>query len=416
MGFFDELEEEHKKDGMFTETDVGVSYPIGFPIIDQQLGFRQEIKLPDGSITTQTRLGVPAGTVTMMVGPSSSGKSTGCCQMAYNLIAPYGEDSTMLIFDAEEAWEPQRVMDINGIDRYEYKQRFRLINDLELMTFENTLATIYDICMKKESDKERYTYNTGFKNIHGEDIIYYLPTSILIDSLMKIVPKEVNDEINQMDAATIAMRIAIRRGNWLSKLVGLARKYNINIFLVNHLGSDIPMPGASKGKQLTFIPTGKNVPGGEKVLYYTTSLLVNIPVNSKDGIKTEEESGYNGLPIRLTVAKSRSGPGGKSALIEFVQESGFDLRLTLMNFAKENGLIAGRNPSSYFIDNPDVKFDTRQFVKEITENPEILKALYKACKPLLNDLVRDAIDEDDPIHGRNAKKSARALYLEMMED
>ena len=151
-------------------------------------------------------------------------------------------------------------------------------------------------------------------------------------------------------------------------------------------------------------------------MYYTTSLLVNIPINSKDGIKTEDESGYNGLPIRLTVSKSRSGPGGKSALIEFVQESGFDLRLTLMNFAKENGLIAGRNPSCYFIDNPDVKFDTRQFVKEITENPDILKALYKACKPLLNDLIRDAIDEDDPIHGRKAKKTARDLYNEMMSD
>ena len=144
--------------------------------------------------------------------------------------------------------------------------------------------------------------------------------------------------------------------------------------------------------------------------------MVNIPINAKDGIKTEEDSGYNGLPIRLTVSKSRTGPGGKSALIEFVQESGFDLRLTLMNFAKENGLIGGRNPSSYFIDNPDIKFDTRQFVREITENPEILRALYKSCKPLLNDLVRDAIDEDDPIHGRNAKKSSRDLYFDMMKD
>lgn len=113
MGFFDELEEEHKKDGMFTESDVGVSYSIGFPIIDQQLGFRQKIELPDGSTITQTRIGVPAGTITMNVGPSSSGKSTGCCQMAYNVIAPFGEDSTLVIFDAEEAWEPQRIMDID---------------------------------------------------------------------------------------------------------------------------------------------------------------------------------------------------------------------------------------------------------------------------------------------------------------
>ena len=35
------LEAEHEKDGLFTEIDTGVSYPMGFPILDQQLGFNQ---------------------------------------------------------------------------------------------------------------------------------------------------------------------------------------------------------------------------------------------------------------------------------------------------------------------------------------------------------------------------------------
>jgi hypothetical protein len=282
------------------------------------------------------------------------------------------------------------------------------------MTFEATLKIITALCEKKASNKKQYTYNTGVKDVHGNDIIHYVPTAIIFDSQMRIVPDSV--DMTEMSSLTEGGRNAIHRGNWYRNCLSLAGKYNLNIIVVNHLGTDLNMsgPGAPKGKQLTFIPTGKNVPGGDKCVYYTSSMILWQPVNSKDGIKHEEEEGYNGLPVKATVCKSRSGPGGYTATLEFIQEAGFDPRLTLLNFAKERGLIQGRNPKCYFANNPSVTFDTRCFIKELCDNPEIVKTLFKLCKPELRTLVRHPASENDFLRGSRTKVDTRAMMRELL--
>lgn len=412
MSLVAELEVEHQKDGLFSEADVGVSYPLGFPILDEQLGFIQEITLQDGTKHTQIRRGVPAGSITIFAGPSSSGKTAAAIQAGYNIIEPYGEDANMIIFDAENSTEPQRVMDLCGISQYEYGERVRLYNNPEQNTFENSLKIISTICEKKESDKKRYRYNTGFKNMKGEDIEYYIPTVVVIDSLMKMLPEDSLKDIDEVPGLTIHGRTTIKRNLWLGSIVTLARKYNINILIINHLGNDFGMtqPGqAPKGKSLTYMPTGKNMPGGEKVVYYMSTCILFVPVNAKDGIKTEEENGYNGNPVKVSIAKSRSGPGGKTAIMEFIQEAGYDQRLTLLNFAKGENLIGGRNPKCYFNSHPDVTFDTRIFIDEMYHNPEIVKTLFAECKDRLKGLLRQPADPDDFIRGTNSKRMAREL-------
>ena len=417
MALLVDLATEHVKDGLFDEDDVGVSYPLGFPILDEQLGFIQEIEMPDGSIYTQYRRGVPAGSITIFAGPSSSGKSAAAIQAGYNIIEPFGEDAALLIVDAERSLEPQRVMDLTGIDKYEMRERVRILNKPEQNSFEGSLRIINDICKKKESDKKRYMYDTGFKNIYGENITYYIPTVVVVDSLMKLVPEELNEELDQIQSLTVHGRNTIKRNWWLSNIVTLGRKYNINFIIVNHLGDDFGMgqPGQSKGKKLTFMPTGKNMPGGDKVVYYMSSCVLFVPINNKDGIKTEEENGYNGLPVKVSICKSRSGPGGKTAIMEFIQEAGYDPRLTLLNFAKSENLIGGKNPSSYFISHPDVKFDTRKFLDELRDKPEVLQTLFEECKPRLHALLRKPADPDDFIRGSNAKKNTRALMKSLYD-
>ena len=62
-----ELQAENAKSGLFDDFDTGVSYPMGFPILDQQLGFIQEIQLENGEVITQNRLGLTGGTINMLV-------------------------------------------------------------------------------------------------------------------------------------------------------------------------------------------------------------------------------------------------------------------------------------------------------------------------------------------------------------
>lgn len=413
MAFLDELEQEYAKSGLFESNDIGFSYPLGFPVLDQQLGFVQHIVMPDGTTHEQVRLGVPAGKFTQFIGPSSSGKTAAAIQAAWNIVEPYGEDACVLHFDAEDATEPQRILDLTGISVDTFTTRYKLYNDPDKMTFETILEIIAKLCEKKESDKSRFTYNTGVKDIHGNDIIHYLPTAVIIDSQMRIVPKDLN--LEEIGGLTEASRVAIQRGKWYRNCLSLAGRYNINFIVINHLGNEMNMPGsAPKGKQLTFIPTGKNVPGGDKVVFYTSSFILWQPINSKDGIKTETTEGYNGLPVRATVCKSRTGPGGYSATLEFIQEAGFDPRLTLLNFAKERGLIQGRNPKCYFVNDSSVTFDTRCFIKELAEKPEIVKTLFNLCKPELRKLLRQPADENDFLRGAKTKVTTREMMRELL--
>lgn len=413
MAILHELEEEFAKSGLFDSDDIGFSYPLGFPILDQQLGFAQNIKMEDGSIYEQIRLGVPAGTITQFIGPSSSGKTAAAIQAAWNIVEPYGEDAVVLHFDAEIATEPQRILDLTGIDTDTYSNRYKLFRDPDKMTFEATLEIIDQYCKKLESDRSHYMYNTGTKDIYGNDIMHFVPTAVVIDSQAKIVPKTL--ETSTIDGATEASRTASKRGIWYRNLLSYAMKYNLNVIVVNHLGNDLDMAGKGpKPKQLTFIPNGKNVPGGEKVVYYTSSFILFQPINAKDGIKHEETEGYNGLPVRASVCKSRSGAGGHTATLEFVQEAGFDPRLTLLNFAREKGMIGGRNPKSYFTDMPEVTFDTRCFLKELADKPEIVQTLFKVCKPELRALIRKPADANDFLRGANTKVNTRQMMRDLL--
>ena len=410
--FLEELEAENAKSGIFTEYDTNTSYPTGFPGLDQNLGFVQQIKMKDGTLHNQYRLGLGGGTINMFVGPSSSGKTAAAIQMANTITEPFGIDSGVVLLDAENSTEPQRILDLTGISVEEYNERWIRLDDPEKMTFTETLQIIKKIAEKKESDKARYTYDTGFYTIDGEPVNYYKPTVVIVDALMKIAADDT--EFDEIQGLTSAARDAIFRGKWMRNLLAYTRKYNIIILIINHLGDDIQLqPGKGGAKQLTFIPTGKNIPGGSKVIYYSSSIVAFFPINSKDQIKTEEANGYNGVTVRALVCKSRSGPGGDECHLEFIQESGFDIILTLMKLAQGNDLILGRNPSCYFAESPDVKFDTRIFVKELRDRPELVQSLYSACRPILVGMVRksSAMNEETNM----AKKLSRQFMRDLLK-
>lgn len=410
MGLLSELREENKKSGLFDSHDLGFSYRLGVPVLDQNLGSKQRIKTDTGEIIEQVQLGVPAGTITIFAGPPSSGKTTQAIQSAWNIVSQFGEDATVEHYDKERSMTLQRVKALTGATNMELNEQYHL--DTEDMTFEGILERMSLIGIKKQSDPDRFKYNTGFKDIFGHDIIHYVPTVVIVDSLMGITSRD--EKIDELDGSTDAMRRAQKRGNWLRDCTELCGRYNINMFIINHIHDQVTMPGKSGAKQLVYMPSGKVMPGGEKVLYYITSLIVMIPRTAKDTIKTAEDNGYYGSPINALVSKSRSSRGGTVATLELVQDSGFDPKLTLKNFAKSRDLIQGRNPKCYFKGYEDVKFDDRIFVTEMENNPELIRTLFKVCKPELDSLIPDAIDDDDTdiLRSPSAKINDRNLMKE----
>lgn len=408
MGFLSELEEEYRKKGMFNSDECPISYPIGFPILDENLGGIYRRKLPDGTYYEMVRVGVPAGTITQFGGDSSTGKTTAAIQAAWNIIEPF-EDAVVIHFDEERATDYERVVAVTGADPEDVANRYEIVKPPN--TFSSIQKYLNAVCEKKEANKDKMMYHTGVYDMRGKEIIHYIPTVFIIDSMMTITSD--NEDTTEISGLTSAGRETIYRNKLLRNMLKVIGKYNINVFFINHTGNDMDLgkPGGGS-KQLTFIETGKKLPGGDKSIAWSTSIIIFKPVNSKDQIKHEDEEGYNGVPIRAMVVKSRSSSGGWIAQQEFVQEYGFDPRLTLMNFAKEKGLISGRNPGCYFTCNPDVKFDTRRFVEEMDRDPRIVDMLAEQCEPELRKLIRvyDLTGEDttgNSISSMNQKKGFR---------
>lgn len=410
-----ELEEENKKTGLFDDRlSIALSYPIGMPILDQQLGAIYRFREEDGSITEQKQIGLQAGTFTMIVGPSSSGKSTMAEQIGYNIVEPFGEDAIVIHVDAEKAAIKERVRTILGLSEQEFSERYKFT---DIDTWEKILRQIITISEKKQSDPNRYMYDTGLLDFKtGKMIRHYIPTVVIIDSLMAVTSE--HEDVDDISGLTAGGREAIYRGKFYRNAVRYTTRYNINVIVVNHYDDEMPSIGMAqaKSKELPFIPTGKQIPGGKKSKYYTNAIILCQPIAAKDGIKTAKENGYNGLPVKTLVIKSRTSIGGTVALQEFVQEAGFDPNLTLMNLAKDCGVISGRNPSCYFTCNPEVKFDTRKFVEEMGENPEIIRTLYREMRPILDNMIPiiDTTSEDNVLNGEKSKKENRHMMRELL--
>lgn len=410
--FLADLRQKNEKSGLFTSNEISISYAMGFPFLDHMLGAVYIRKGPDGTLVKDVHVGIPAGTFTIFCGQTSSGKTTAAIQAACNIVEPFGDLGSVIHRDGEKSTSYARVQVLSGWDREKINACYSI--ERENNTWENVMKEIVEIANEKESRRDELIYNTGQYDIWGNEYTYFVPTVMIIDSMMKFMSeKEAGDMIQGL---TSGGRSAIYNGMFFRNALEYMYKYNINVFVINHIDDAMPdMRGMQKPKQMTFMPNGKYMSGGHKAKLLTSSIIYFKPLTTKDDIKTEEVNGWNGVPTEAHVLKSRTSKGGFKVLMEFVQESGFDPRLTLMHFAKEKNLIMGRNPSSYFAEMPDVKFDTRQMMKELAAKPELSKALFMACRdPLYNMIpIVDTSNDEDAIRGASQKLQTKQLMRDM---
>lgn len=407
-----DLKARNEKSGLFTSNEISISYAMGFPLLDHMLGAVYIRRGADGNVIRDVHIGVPAGTFTIFCGQTTSGKTTAAIQAAANIVEPFGDLGFVIHRDGEKSTSYDRVQVLTGWDKDKISECYNI--ERENNTWENVMAEIIAIAEMKEARRSEMMYNTGQFDIWGNEYQYFVPTVVIVDSLMKFMSeKEAKDMIQGL---TSGGRSAIYNGTFFRNALEYMYKYNINVFVINHIDDAMPdMRGMQKPKQMTFMPNGKYMSGGHKAKLLTSSIIYFKPLTTKEDIMTEEESGRNGVLTEAHVLKSRTSKGGFKVLMEFIQESGFDSRLTLMHFAKSKGLIMGRNPSSYFADLPDVKFDTRQMVNELATKPDLTRALFAACKdPLYNMIpVVDTSNAEDAIRGAAQKLQTKQLMRDM---
>ena len=162
--------------------------------------------------------------------------------------------------------------------------------------------------------------------------------------------------------------------------------------------------------QLLGMKMDESMPGGNAPIYYAHNVLKFVT----NGKFTKEEHGFDGFRVRCEFLKSRTNKSIQSTVMIYNQETGFDTIQTQYEFANVNGLVEGRNPYRYFINNKDIKFDSRKFKESFLEKVELRTSMFDNILPVLKSQL-STIDLDSV---SKANKSMDVFYnlLESQEN
>lgn len=383
------LGELRKKDkrGLFTPSQVSVQYPTGFTPFDYLNGYRVNVMdLDEKLVGTYSATGITGGTFVTIIGKSGVAKTTWTIQTAFNMVKQFNDDAFIICYDLEQALNYTRIKNITGATQAQLNNKFILRQEKNYI--EDIFDSIISIAREKDSDKDAYMYDTGNVDEFNNPIRAYVPTVIIIDSIPTLSSRETDGE-EEMKSQTDAMRAAKRLKEFYSKLMPVIKTYNITVFAINHINVKVEInPFAKTQNQVMYLKQDESIPGGVAPIYYANTLIKFI---SSTKFK-EEDDGFDGFLVRAELIKSRSNKAGQACELVYNQASGFDPIMTLYQFAVSHNLVDGRNPYRYFKNNKDVKFDSRKFRDEYSNNDKLKSVMLEAVYPALERLLSSVED------------------------
>lgn len=374
------------KKSLFTRTQTGVGYPTGFLALDYRNGYLVESRdLDDNIISTRPSTGLVGGSFVTIVGKSGTAKTTGAIQMAANIVRNF-ETSFVQHYDLEQALTYTRIKNITGFTQRQLDSKYILKQ--EKTSIEDIMNSIIEICEEKEANSEDYLYDTGLYDEFNERIITYEPTFIIIDSIPTISS---NDASKEMEGGTYANRVAKALSQFYKKLTPEIKKYNITVIAINHINAKMEInPFAKTQAQVNYLKQDESVPGGNAPIYYAHNLFKFV----SNGKATMEKDGFDGFYLRVELIKSRTNKAGQSVPIAYNQSTGFDPILSLFKFAEDNKLMKKNGKHSYFLSNPDVKFNSGDFKNDFLTNEQIRYVTFESILPYLESQLEAPRPED----------------------
>ena len=124
----------------------------------------------------------------------------------------------------------------------------------------------------------------------------------------------------------------------------------------------------------------------EQIGYFANTLIKHVAVGSSKC--TVEEDGYSGFRINAEIIKSRTNISGAKVPMVYDQDHGFSAERTLLEYARDLGLINGsRIASRYLGDDDSVKFNEKDIVNEYQNREEVREAFDKWVYPHLEKLL-----------------------------
>lgn len=397
----DALRQNDKK-GLFESNDDFVNYSTGLLPLDYANGFWMTQVDPDtGEVMKEPIPGILGGKFILLFGTTGSGKTTLAIQIGYRIIKDF-KDGILMLVDCEQTALKERMCSITNQDPDDP----RIILNVNHTSIEEVLDIINNLCEIKETGGKEYMYDVPHRTYHRGTVKAYVPSVIIIDSLRQFNPK--NKDVvtlgNNMDNAREAQFIA----RFLDNVINRINKYNITVIYTNHIQPKIEAnPYAQPPRGLMLSPQTETLPRGTRPLFLAhTAIRAN---SIKSNMYVKEDVGFDGFVVNLMLAKSKTNYIGATINVAFNASKGFDPIFTMFEFAKQCGLIQGKNPNLYLEGMQDMKFSRKNFSQKMMDNPEFNKKFMSIMKPYLEALLGSKeVTEDD--------KAKYGDYAELVDD
>ena len=398
---FREKAKETKDITKINEMNYSVSYPTGFPNLDFANGYIQEV---NGKMRYE--LGISDGSINMIIGESSTGKTTIITSIACNIVRNF-PTSCIFYEQAEVGTNIQRIKNLSGFKSdEEFSNRF-IIRDAGITTESvyERVRMIHDI---KVNDPDKFLYDTGMVDMRGDRIYKFEPTIVIIDSVKMVLSQKGADatEISNMSAA----QNANSNSQYYTKMTPLCREANIIMILINHINQDINTGFMPKKSELPYLKQGEHISGG-KSLVYAVSNMFRLDIKSK--LKPEEGFGISGSVVNIDIVKSRTNKSGRArCFLVFDQDLGFDPDLSLFLMLKEDKIIEGAGVSLK-LPGCDIKFSQKNFKEKLYNEPELYNTFVRISMDHLSSVL---LQEYNRIKEEESKKSdKKSSYQSILE-
>lgn len=387
---------KHKDYRMKEESLPSVAYPTGFLNFDFMNGTVVHVNNNEKNFSYYS-VGIQDGCMVMLIGRSGCGKTTWAVQTACNIVRPF-ENGCVFHDDIEGGLTEYRKEILSGFTPEELQEKYISRNTgITAENFYERIKMIHDI---KTKDKEKYSYNTGYLDPHGNTIYKLQPTVYILDSLALLMPSQYTEE-EELSGSMSATAAAKTNSMSFKRIQQLVKGANIILMMVNHINKKIDINPMQRSKaQLSYLKQDETLPGGNTAIYLT-NILIRFDDNSK--LKEDEAFGVAGNLVDVSLVKSRNNRAGKSCTLVFNQSTGFDPELSLFVMLKNAKMINGAGAYLYIGDKSDIKFSQKTFKEKLRENPELRQAFIEQVMILLkadldsHDVAEETVHRDNSL-------------------
>ena len=304
---------------------------------------------------------------------------------AANIVRPF-ENGSVIHFDLEQSANYSRIQAITKL-RMKDMEDGKYILRQEMNTISDIKKTIIRLYREKTTNPDKYQYNTGKKDEFGNDIILYVPTVIIIDSIATL-STELNEDskkdyvkIEEVSSQTDRMRLTGEISRFYTESLPYIRTANITVFAINQIKTNSSIGIIKSPAEILYLDQDETMPGGKAPQFYAHILWKNKAIGSEK--YTLEEHGFDGFGIEVKIIKSRVSQAGQNIFVIYDKVRGIDSLRTSLAYAKDVGLLAGNKNKMYFIDDKDMSFSMVHCHDDFKARPELYKKLYSSIIPIL---------------------------------